>query len=113
MEADECFKSDNCDRSGLILPIWSYPQGGETGRSVTGGFVCHDNSLKELSNKYIYGDYATGNVWALTYAGKKAVKNELIANLPGGLSSFGEDSKNNLYLLSYGPGKIYKLVAKK
>jgi glucose/arabinose dehydrogenase len=110
MEANECFRSQNCDQTGLVLPIWSYEQGFSTGRSVTGGYVCHDKNLPALNGKYIYGDYVTGNVWALTHADKKAVKNELIATLDGGLSSFGEDAKNNLYLLSYGPGKIYKLT---
>lgn len=113
MEADECFKSDNCDKAGLIAPIWSYEQGSETGRSVTGGYVCRDKNLPGLNGKYIYGDFVSGNIWALTYSGKKAVNNELITTLSGGLSSFGEDSKSNLYLLAYGTGKIYKLISQK
>jgi glucose/arabinose dehydrogenase len=113
MEANECFRSENCDKTGLILPVWSYEQGFSTGRSVTGGYVSHDKNLPALEGKYVYGDYVTGNIWALTYSGKKATANNLIATIDGGLSSFGEDSKNNLYLLSYGPGKIYKLTASK
>lgn len=109
MEADECFKSDDCSREGLITPIWSYQQGSETGHSVTGGYVCHDKNLPGLNGKYIFGDFVSGNVWALTYSNKKAVKNELIAKLSDGLSSFGEDSQNNLYVLAYGSGKIYKI----
>ncbi|WP_018616276.1 PQQ-dependent sugar dehydrogenase [Segetibacter koreensis] len=112
MEADECFKSDNCDKSGLIDPIWSYHQGSETGRSVTGGYVCRDKNLGDLDGKYIFGDFVSGNIWALTYSGKKAVKNELITRLSDGLSSFGEDSNNNLYVLAYGAGKIYKITSK-
>lgn len=113
MEADECYKSENCDKTDLILPIWSYRQGGETGRSVTGGYVCYDKNLPSLEGKYIYGDYATGNVWALTYSDKKAVSNVLIAQITSGLSSFGEDNNNNLYLLAYGSGKVFKIVAAK
>ncbi|MEJ7740873.1 MAG: PQQ-dependent sugar dehydrogenase [Chitinophagaceae bacterium] len=109
MEADECFKSDNCNKSGLSAPIWNYEQGSE-GRSVTGGYVCRDKNLPALNGKYVYGDFVSGHVWALTFSGKKVVKNERIASISGGLSSFGEDSKSNLYLLSYGPGKIFKLV---
>lgn len=112
MEANECYNSSDCDKTGLILPIWSYQQGGETGRSVTGGYVCRDKNLPALEGKYIYGDYATGNVWALTYSGKKAVSNDRIAQITSGLSSFGEDSKSNLYLLAYGSGKVFKLAAK-
>lgn len=113
MEADECFKSDSCDKKGLSTPIWSYRQGSETGNSVTGGYVSRDKNLPDLNGKYIFGDFVTGNVWALTYADKKAVKNELIAKLSDGLSSFGEDSKSNLYVLAYGAGKIYKIIPAK
>lgn len=110
MEADECFKSDNCNKEGLINPIISYKQGSSTGHSVTGGYVCRDKSLPELAGKYIYGDFVSGNIWALTYNGKKAVKNDLIGQLSGGLSSFGEDSKHGLFVLAYGTGKVYKLA---
>jgi glucose/arabinose dehydrogenase len=113
MEANECFKEQNCDKTGLILPVYSYEQGFSTGRSVTGGFVCRDKNLPALNGKYVYGDYVTGNIWALTYSGNKAVSNSLLGTIDGGLSSFGEDSKSNLYLLSYGPGKIYKFTAAK
>ena len=112
MEGEECFKPNNCDRENLTMPIWSYRQGSSTGRSVTGGYVCRDRSLSALYGKYIYGDYVSGNIWALTYSGKKAVKNELIANLSDGLSSFGEDAKRNLYVLGYSTGKIYRITAR-
>ncbi len=109
MEAEECFKPRNCDKAGMILPIFSYRQGSSTGKSVTGGYVCRDKNLPGLTGKYVYGDFVSGNIWALTYSGKKAVKNELIATLSDGLSSFGEDSKRNLYVLAYGTGRIYRL----
>lgn len=94
-------------------PVWNYLQGSETGRSVTGGYVCRDKNLPALAGKYIYGDFVTGNIWALTHANKKALKNERIAQISGGLPSFGEDSKSNLYVLSYNPGKIYRLNPEK
>ncbi|HCN83166.1 MAG TPA: glucose sorbosone dehydrogenase, partial [Sphingobacteriaceae bacterium] len=108
MEAEECFNATNCDKTGLINPVWSYKR--TEGSSITGGYVCHDKNLTALTGKYIYGDYVSGNIWALTYSGKKAVSNELIANMPTGLSSFGQDNKNNLYAMSYIAGKIYKFA---
>jgi glucose/arabinose dehydrogenase len=113
MEANECYRTRTCDAAGLKVPIWNYLQGTETGTSVTGGYVCRDKSLPGLAGKYIYGDFVTGNVWALTHADKKAIKNELIAKISGGLPSFGEDSKGNLYVLAYDPGKIYRLTRRK
>jgi glucose/arabinose dehydrogenase len=111
MEADECFKSDDCNKEGLIAPITSYKQGSSTGNSVTGGYVCRDKNLPDLIGKYVYGDFVSGNIWALSYNGKKAVSNDLIANLSGGLSSFGEDSKHSLFVLAYGTGKVYKVAS--
>jgi len=114
MEADQCFDpTNNCDKTNLKLPIWSYQQGAETGRSVTGGYVCRDKNLSGLQGKYIYGDFVSGNIWALTFSGDKATKNELITKVESGLSSFGEDSKSNLYVLAYGAGKIYKFSSTK
>jgi glucose/arabinose dehydrogenase len=110
MEGQECFKPRNCRQENLTMPIWSYHQGGSTGRSVTGGFVCRDRDLTGLYGKYIYGDFVSGNIWALTFSGKKAVKNELITNLSDGLSSFGEDAGKNLYVLGYSTGKAYKIT---
>jgi glucose/arabinose dehydrogenase len=112
MEGEECFKPRDCKKEDLILPIWSYHQGSSTGRSVTGGYVCRDKNLPALNGKYIYGDFVSGNIWALTFSGNKATKNELIVSLPDGLSSFGEDSLKNLYVLSYGSGKVYSITAK-
>jgi hypothetical protein len=77
---------------------------------VTGGYVCRDKELPGLEGKYIYGDFVTGNIWALTYNDRKAVKNELIGKVFGGLSSFGEDSKHTLFVLAYGTGKVYRLA---
>jgi glucose/arabinose dehydrogenase len=113
MEANECYKASGCNMDGLIAPIWYYEQGSTTGQSVTGGYICHDSTLPELEGKYIYGDYVTGNIWALTHANKSAISNERIAKISGGLSSFGEDSNRNLYVLAYSTGTIYRLTPKK
>lgn len=113
MEAEKCYRTNICKNDGLKLPIWNYRQGSDTGSSITGGYVCRDKSLPGLAGKYIYGDFVTGNIWALTHAGNKAMKNELITKISGGLPSFGEDSKRNLYVLSYSPGKIYRFVQEK
>ncbi len=107
MEANECFKSANCDKEGLALPVWSYPQGGATGRSVTGGHVYRGKKLPALIGKYIYGDHVTGNMWTLT--GNQAGKydNAFLIQHSGSIASFGEDANNELYVCSYGDGKIY------
>ncbi len=110
MEGDQCFNSANCDQTGLQSPIWSY-QHGTLGGSITGGYICRDKNLPGLTGRYIYGDYLSGIIWALTSSGKKAVSNDMIGKVNANtLSSFGEDSNSNLYILNYTDGKIYKFV---
>jgi glucose/arabinose dehydrogenase len=110
MEGNICYNSATCDQTGLLLPIWSY--GRTLGASVTGGYVSHDKNLPGLNGRYVYGDYVSGNVWALSSSGKVAVSNDLIGTVAANsLSSFGEDSNSNLYILNYKDGRIYKFVA--
>lgn len=109
MEAEECFGQVNCNTQGMILPVWSYRQGPQTGNSVTGGHVYRGKSVKALQGKYVYGDYVTGNIWALTPAGKGKYTNALLIKHKGMISSFGEDANDELYICSYGDGKIYKI----
>lgn len=107
MEADECFGSAECDTGAFILPVWSYQQGPETGRSVTGGYVYRGKMLSALQGKYIYGDYVTGNIWALTKTSGGKYVNSFLLKHAGTISAFGEDSNNELYVCSYSDGKIY------
>ena len=107
MEADECFGSANCKTDGLILPVWSYRQGPQTGNSVTGGHVYRGQRLEDLKGKYVYGDYVTGNIWALSPGSDGKYINKLLLKHTGTISSFGEDANNELYVCSYSDGKIY------
>ena len=111
MEADECFGSANCNTQGMTLPVWSYQQGSETGKSVTGGHVYRGKMLAGLKGKYVYGDYVTGNIWTLTPGSGGKYVNSLLLKHPGTISSFGEDSNNELYVCSHSDGKIYVFKA--
>lgn len=109
MEGNDCY-SGNCDKTGLALPVYTYDH--TVGKSITGGYVCRDKSLPGLAGRYVYGDYVSGSVWALTVNNKTVTANDLIGKVNGGtLSSFGEDSNGGLYILNYSDGKVYKFVA--
>lgn len=111
MEGNECYNGSNCNQTGLTLPIYSYVPG-SLGASITGGYVARDKNLPNLAGRYIYGDYVSGNIWALTTSNKTFVKNDLIGKAAANsLSSFGEDADSHLYILNYTDGKIYKFAA--
>lgn len=96
----------------LVLPVFTYPRSsGDV--SITGGYVYRGSLLPELSGKYIYADYVSGRVWALTYNGSAATDNELLFKTTGGVqvSTFGVDEQNDLYFCGYNSGRIYKLTS--
>jgi glucose/arabinose dehydrogenase len=106
MEGSLCFEpSSGCDTSGLELPVYEYGRG--EGRSITGGFVYRGTEAQELLGRYVYADFASGNIWSLAWDGQQAHDNQLIDQFSGNqLIMFGEDQQRNLYLGSF-DGNIY------
>ena len=99
----------NANAAELVLPIWQYSHDkGDV--SITGGVVYRGSSNPALRGKYIYADYASGRVWALTPNGTNAATNQEIIPSAGSISAFGEDQKNELYLCDYASGKVLKLT---
>jgi len=111
MEGMLCFKPEkNCNQKGLALPILDYPQ--SQGYSVIGGYVYRGKLIQELKGVYVYGDYGSGFIWGLKYdsTGRTATSDVLIdSHLP--ISSFGEDTDGELYVVSH-RGMIFKIVRK-
>ena len=108
MEGTHCFNPDeNCDQSGLTLPIWEYDHG--EGQSITGGYVYRGSSLEELTGLYIYGDFTSGRIWALEFSDPDNPTNTELIDSSLNISSFGTDADNELYICSF-DGNIYRLV---
>ncbi len=110
-EAGEPFNpKDNAANERLIDPIHEYEHG-EDGNSITGGHVYRGKAAPALRGKYIYGDFGSGRLWALTYTGGDNAQNQLLINRAGSISAFGEDANHELYICDYGDGRILKLVS--
>ncbi len=105
-EGNHQYNLSECNDTNYVFPVWEYPH--TEGRSITGGYVYRGTSIPNLFGKYIYADFETRKIWALTYDGINPAQNEFILTAPGGISSFGADKDNELYLCSF-DGKIYKL----
>src|SRR5690606_17593131 len=77
-----------------IKPIFEYDRSnGDV--SITGGYVYRGPSNDpQLQDKYIYGDYSSGRVWALDYdPSTGAATSELLFRADGhNITSFGLDS---------------------
>jgi glucose/arabinose dehydrogenase len=87
------------DVSEPIAPVWEYDH--SVGKSITGGRVYRASRLPDLEGKYVYADYVSGSIWALTYDEQsgKAIKNEqVIANgIP--VLAFGQDAEGEVYYM--------------
>ncbi len=95
------------DRSRLTWPVSQY--GRDLGYSVTGGYVYRGSAIPALRGFYLFADFGSGHVWVKRTPAAKRF------NLPGAdgrimqISSFGEDARGELYLVSLA-GSVYKIV---
>jgi glucose/arabinose dehydrogenase len=106
MEGSLCFEpSSGCDTSGRELPVFEY--GRDQGQSITGGFVYRGDQVPELDGRYVYADFASGNIWSLAWDGETATDNQLIGQRSGNqIITFGQDQNGEVYIGSF-DGNIY------
>ena len=112
MEGTQCYNSSSCSQAGLVLPVIEYGHDSAGGCSITGGYVYRGTALPELAGQYLYSDYCSGWLKSFSYGNgaASAVTDWGITNV-GNILSFGQDSQNELYMLS-GTGKVYRIVRK-
>ncbi|MCW1883463.1 PQQ-dependent sugar dehydrogenase [Luteolibacter flavescens] len=104
---------------GAIEPVYVYEHGAgpKDGLSVTGGYV-YRGPIKELQGRYFFGDYNNRRVWSYVPKNGRPTKFEDHTDdfqpekgKLGLISSFGEDSEGNLYIVDHG-GAILRVVDK-
>ncbi|TFF84223.1 MAG: glucose sorbosone dehydrogenase [Promethearchaeota archaeon] len=88
-------------------PIYVYANAGPD-ISITGGYIYRGLELTGLSGKYIYADFGSGKIWALSYNSGNVIENELLIDTNFNIPSFGIDNDKNLYICSF-DGNIYIL----
>ena len=110
MEANHCYPAGStCNPDGLEPPIWEYELYVNGVCSITGGYVYRGNQLHNLAGKYIYGDWCTGDIWALTYNGTNDIINEHLLTTGINITTFGLDQSNEL--LFCGNNQIFKITS--
>ena len=98
-------------------PIYDYEHENDKG-CVICGYVYHGTKwASELGGKLLFGDNASGKISTLTYDGTNAPTVNYLCNMPpgenyaGGLSTFGLDHQQEIYMCAMGPnGQIFKLA---
>jgi glucose/arabinose dehydrogenase len=112
LEGRHCYlPSTGCSTAGKKAPLLEYSHGG--GRcSVTGGYVYRGSAIPALLGWYVYGDYCSGEVWAVAQgASSPATPVRLLGTGSGRLvSGFGETEAGELLLCDLG-GAVYRIAA--
>jgi hypothetical protein len=90
-----------------VKPIFVY--GRSRGCTIIGGYVVRDRRLAGLRGEYVYADLCEGELRALTPHLKRASGDRKLGLSVESPSSFGEDQRRRLYVVSL-EGPVYRLV---
>jgi glucose/arabinose dehydrogenase len=77
--------------------------------SITGGVVVRDKVLSALRGRYIFGDFCRGRIESARLRGGTAENVHATRLHVNSLSSFGEDGRKHVYVLSLN-GPVYRIV---
>ena len=108
MEAFACFEPRrNCPKENLVLPVAELER--SDAQSITGGYVYRGDSRSPFFGAYVFGDYETRKVWALSKGEGGRETLVLLGVSPDQPSAFGVDQAGNLYLVGFTKGILYRL----
>ncbi len=94
--------------TGLVEPVAQYDHG--EGLSISGGFVYRGSEIPALIGRYVFADFISSKLWALSDSGQGGYELEVLDNSLGfNVSGFGEGIDGEVYVLDFS-GRIRKLV---
>ncbi|MDB6125051.1 MAG: hypothetical protein JWQ71_4044 [Pedosphaera sp.] len=99
-------------------PVYAYPHDQGDGCVICGYVYRGSQHAADLAGKLLLGDNNSGRIWTLVYNGPSIPPTvSVLCNMPpgasyaGGLSSFGYDQNNEIYMCAMGAnGQIFKLA---
>ena len=103
-EGTICLPGTMCSTTGLTLPVVEYDHGGGA-CSVTGGYVYRGAAIPDLRGTYFYADFCAGFVRSFRLINGIVTEHANWSALSGGsITSFGEDTAGELYIMTSGGG---------
>jgi len=107
-EGLHCFKKNPKCSEKFSDPIHEYSH--SDGQSITGGYVYRGKNIPELQGGYIYGDFVTGKIWVLFVKDSRKKENALLMDTNFLISTFGQNSKGEVFFSDFSDGGIYQLT---
>lgn len=103
MEGLHCFRTTDCDTSGLTLPVIEVEHGDAGTCSITGGVVYHGAAIPELDGHFFYSDYCGGYLRSFLYRDGAVVEQADWTDqvgTAGRVTSFGVDFFGEMYVMT-------------
>lgn len=99
-----CLGADN-----YRFPVHTYENSSSVGCSVNGGFVYRGAAYPLLYGKYLFSDYCSGRIWALSKnEADEWISTEIFNGPNFHYTTMGEDQEGEIYMGSI-DGRIYQL----
>jgi glucose/arabinose dehydrogenase len=113
MEGTRCFDpASGCVSAGLTLPVLEYDH--SDGCSITGGYVYRGNDFPVLQGRYFFADFCSDWLRSVVVFNGAAAGLQDHTSTTGpvaGTSSFGEDARGELYIVSLTQGTVKRIVS--
>lgn len=93
--------------SDFTAPVHTYDH--TAGVAIVGGYVYRGASVPGLVGRYLFSDYGSNSVWALSTDGSASLETAT-TSLGSAVLSFGEDEAGEIYAVSTG-GRIFRFEA--
>ena len=107
-EGNDCIaEPDYCTTLEHTQPVVVVPR--SQGCAVIGGVVYRGAAIPWLQGAYLFGDYCTRRVWALTPSGNADWEMREIARLERPIGSFSVDADGEVYVLTF-DGPVMRLA---
>jgi hypothetical protein len=71
--------------------------------------VYRGSGIADLVGWYVFGDFASGNLFAIPASSAPGVEPEVLLDTNRAIVTFGEDVDGELYFMDYSVGTIHKL----
>jgi glucose/arabinose dehydrogenase len=108
-EGFHCYDAASCDRTGIREPVTEF--GHDLGCAVVGGFVYRGAADPFLDGVYLFSDNCSSRLWAYPAgANGPPVLAAQVGQVDGNVSSFGEDTAGEPYLLML-DGSVLRVTA--
>ena len=92
--------------AAIVPPTVEHPH--SEARSLTGGIVYRGKRFPDLVGAYLYGDYSTGNIWAVKHDGQRVEWHKQLARSTLQIAGFGPDSHGEVMIVDH-EGGLYTL----